>query len=69
MIVYVVEGGDYEDKHILAVCSSKEIAEKKQKKWDNKNSFQGSIIPSRFGGDGIKRYKIGEARVTEWEIE
>jgi len=69
MKVYIVEGGEYEDRSILAVCSTEEKAEEKKEEWDKKNSYQGVVIPDRRGGNGIKRYLINDAKITEYEVE
>jgi hypothetical protein len=69
MKVYIVEGGEYDDKRIMAVCVTKEKAEEKKEEWNKNNSYQGAVIPAYRGGDGIKRYLINDARITEYEVE
>lgn len=69
MIVYVVEGGEYEDRHIIGVYGTKEKAIKIKQACDKVNTKLGIIIPMSKGGDGVMRYKIDEVCIIEWEIE
>lgn len=69
MIVYVVEGGDYEEKCIIGIYLTEEKAEEKKKEWNDKNAYNGGVIPNRHGGDGIKCYIINDARITEYKVE
>lgn len=69
MKVYVVEKGEYEDRMIFAICLSEEKAIHKKQIWDRENAYLGTVVPKSWGGDGVTRYLVDAATITEYEAE
>lgn len=69
MKVYIVEGGEYEERCIIGIYSSRKGANEKKVMWDSEQCYLGARISVEKGGDGIKRYIMNEATITEWEVE
>lgn len=69
MKVYIIEVGVYEDAYIHAVRLTQEKANEIKAEWDKKHMSYGAIIPNNRGGDGVRRYRKNEARITEYDTE
>lgn len=54
MTVYVLEAGEYEDRHILGIYSTQEKANKNKTEWDQ---------------DCNNTSMLGNAIITEYEVD